>query len=143
MRVGAKAIVDRCHMRDGWKRRFGMQPSNEYYLLRGRTDRPETPDRNWAASLASTGSEKSFLCRGVSQGKTSPAHHSEKTYDFSALYICVRNRRVDEFWNAGWRRFGTITGTCRSAGRRLFQNGGYLTRITLRRVVGTQCVVTS
>ena len=42
----------------------------------------------------------------------------------------VRNRRVDEFWDAGWRAFVTTTGTCRSAGRRPFLNGGLLTSVT-------------
>jgi hypothetical protein len=30
------------------------------------------------------------------------APHSEKTYGFSTLYMSVGNRRVDEFWDAGW-----------------------------------------
>ena len=30
---------------------------------------------------------------------TSPAHQSEKTDEFSTLYISVRNRCIDEFWN--------------------------------------------
>ena len=67
----------------------------------------------FVSSAAERLGAKSFVCRGVSQGKTSPAYHSEKTYDFSALYICVRDRRVDEFWDAGWRAFVTTTGTCR------------------------------
>ena len=29
---------------------------------------------------------------------------SEKTYDISALFICVRDRRIDEFWHAQRRR---------------------------------------
>src|SRR5688572_26200693 len=29
---------------------------------------------------------------------------SDKTYDFSALYICVRDRYVDEYWHAERRR---------------------------------------
>src|SRR6476646_517331 len=69
---------------------------------------------------------KSLGCRGVSQGKTSPAYHSEKTYDFPALYICVGHQRVDEFWDAGWMAFVTTTGSCRSARCRPFLNGGFL-----------------
>ena len=52
-------------------------------------------ENDWDAS------EKSFVCRGVSQNKTSPEYLSKKTYDISALYISVRNRRIDEFWDAG------------------------------------------
>ena len=55
-------------------------------------------------------------------GNTSPENHSDKTYEFPALYISIRNRRVDEFWNTGWRAFVTTTGTCRSAGHRPFLN---------------------
>jgi hypothetical protein len=32
------------------------------------------------------------------------AAQSEKTYDFSALYICVRDHCIDEFWHTlRWR----------------------------------------
>ena len=56
-------------------------------------------------------------------GFTGPPNHSEKTDDFSALYICVRDGRVDEFWDAEWRAFVTTAGTCKSAGGRPFLNG--------------------
>jgi hypothetical protein len=29
-----------------------------------------------------------------------PESQSEKTNEFSTLHICVRNRRIDEFWNS-------------------------------------------
>jgi hypothetical protein len=57
--------------------------------------------------------QKSFLRWSILQGQTSPAYNSEKTYDFSALYISVRNGCMDEFWNAGSRAFVAITGTHR------------------------------
>ena len=41
-------------------------------------------------------------------------------------YIGIRNRRVDEFWNTGWRAFVATTGTCRTAGDRPFLNGWFL-----------------
>ena len=55
-------------------------------------------------------------------GHDQPGYQSEKTYDFSALYISVRNRRIDEFWDAGSRAFVTTTGISTSAGHRPFLN---------------------
>jgi hypothetical protein len=52
-----------------------------------------------------------------------PPSHSEKRYDFSALYISVRQRRSDEFWNPGSRAFVATTETHTYAGRRRFLNG--------------------
>jgi hypothetical protein len=71
-----------------------------------------------------------LVCRRISRGKTSPVYHSEKTYDISELYVCVRHRHVDEFWNAKWRAFVTTVGTCWSPGRRPFLNGGLLAYAT-------------
>jgi len=56
-----------------------------------RSHRPEAPMHSTAPN------QKSFLFRGVPLGKTSPAYHSDKRVEFSALYISVRNRRIDEF----------------------------------------------
>jgi hypothetical protein len=49
-----------------------------------------------------------------------PESQSEKTYEFPALYISIRNRRVDEFWNTRWRAFVATSGRCGSAGDRPF-----------------------
>ena len=68
------------------------------------------------------------MCRG----QNGPASHSEKTYDFSALYISIRNRGVDEFWNTGWRAFVTTTGTCRSAGRQAVSKPVGFWRVSLK-----------
>jgi hypothetical protein len=57
--------------------------------------------------------------------KSSPASQSEKAYDFPALFICVRDQRVDEFWDEGWMAFVTTTGTRRSAGRGPFLNRSF------------------
>ena len=65
---------------------------------------------------------KTFVCRSISQVTDQPGYQSEKTYDFSALYISVRNRRIDEFWDAGSRAFVTTTGISRSTGHRTFLN---------------------
>ena len=37
----------------------------------------------------------------IQSDKVTPASQSEKRYDFSALYISVRNPRGDEFWDEG------------------------------------------
>ena len=49
---------------------------------------------------------------------------SQKTYEFSTLYICVRNQRVDEFWD-GWRReFVMTVGTVEIGSDETCLNGG-------------------
>ena len=60
-----------------------------------------------------------FVCRDVSRPRAALAPQSEKTYGFSALYMSVRIRRVDEFWNAARRSF--------IGGHRPYLNGGMST----------------
>jgi hypothetical protein len=54
-------------------------------------------------------------CRGILQSRHRPESHSEKRYAFSAHEISVRDRRIDEFWNAGWRLFVTTAGRAESS----------------------------
>src|SRR5215213_1872222 len=46
-----------------------------------------------ATMVTSCPTSKRFVRESVSRGKTSPAQHSEKTDEFSTLYMRVRNRR--------------------------------------------------
>ena len=62
---------------------------------------------------------KTFLCRVIWPSQNGHQSQSEKTYGFSALYMSVRIRRVDEFWNAARRSF--------IGGHRPYLNGGMST----------------
>src|SRR5688572_10444136 len=75
---------------------------------------------NWAVCQICV--PNSLVCRSVLQGKTSPASQSEKRYGFSTLYICVRDRRADEFWE-GTKWVSHFAGVERRVARRPCLNG--------------------
>jgi hypothetical protein len=58
----------------------------------------------------------------------------------SRHYICVSETQcVDEFWDARWKAFVTITESCGNAGQSPFLNGRFLGRFTRElRYVGTR-----
>ena len=59
-------------------------------------------------------------------GKNRPASQSEKTDEFSTLYISVRKRRVDEFSHSGWLPIGLGW----AFADEVSQDGGLLTTVT-------------
>ena len=58
-------------------------------------------------AIVKRGHRKFVGLPGRFEGQDHAAHHSEKTYDFSALFICVRDQRADEFWHAARQESAT------------------------------------
>ena len=74
----------------------------------------------------------------VPEGQNGPEPcHPEKTYDFSALYICLRDRHMDGIWHAQrWRHFA-VAGVSHSINEWPFLNGWIVSVCHAQRIVGS------
>ena len=80
---------------NAWRTNFGQSAA-------GGGGSSSVPEPATTLQLAvSVSASVMFVCRSSQRPHGRPASHSEKTYGFPALYISIRNRRVDEFWDAG------------------------------------------
>src|SRR6476620_12497622 len=79
------------------KRMFSLHGSaHPYERLGGESD--ANPQRHQAGLPNQDDNTAAMIAIQI---ETRPTF-SKRPYEFPALYICVKYRRVDEFWNAGW-----------------------------------------